>query len=394
MHSSAELDRALDRWLAAIARSRDAIASLTGDSRWDLLSGPLRQVFSGTAARTLDAGCAAVERLRTDLPKLEAVIAKARALQPRLTLMNGGRAVEEAFALLEGPSIVLAVADLPLEQRGLLGPASTTTALTPDAVLARMEADFTTASAAVATIYTAWSDVGETRKRLLAAIDALGAPEAPALRAEAVAAGEAALTDPLAEHGRRMDQVTVRLGDLQRQAADAAEQALETRRRLERAAERLTALRAAIDAAAAACRDAAAVCIDTLPPVPVIDAADLSAWLARLAGRLGAADPASILAGLDAWTRPVAAAEAGAEAARAAARNLLDRRDEARGRLMAVRRKANAVAGFGTDPVLQALAEEARTLLIGGRSEVAAGEAALGRFERAVEQSRTPLASR
>jgi cell division septum initiation protein DivIVA len=392
MRSSAELDRALDRWAAAITRSRDAIATLTGDSRWDLLSGPLRQVFSGATARTLDAGCAAVERLRHDLPQLEAVIAKARAVQPRLML--AGRAVEEAFALLEGPSIVRAVADLPLERRGLLGPASTTTALTPDAVLARMEADFATASTAVATIYTAWSDAGETRKRLIAAIDALGMPEAAALRVEAMAAGEAALTDPLADHGQLLDQVAARLDDLRRRAADAAEQVLETRRRLERAAARLTALRASIDAAADACRAAAAVCADTLPPVPAIDAADLSDWLARLTARLGAADPASILAGLEAWTRPVAAAEAGAEAARAAARSLLDRRDEARGRLMAARRKANAVAGFGTDPTLQALAEAAQALLIGGRAEVAAGEAALGRFERAVEQARSPLASR
>jgi hypothetical protein len=392
VRSAAELDRALERWDEALGRSRTVLLELRGDSRWDLLNGPLRQVFTGATAAALEAACAATEDVAATLLLVEAVVAQARRLQPRLRILGFGQEIDDALALLEGPSIVLAVADLPLQERGLLGPASTTDAITPDAALARMAAGFKTASTAIAEIYAAWTEAGAARRRLLDEFDRLSADAPAALRAEILAFGDVAQTDPLADHRATADRLAARLAALRETAAEAAARRASVRQRLDAAAARLAALGPALDAAAAQCRAAEAVCIDALPSVPAIDAADLSAWLARLARRIDTADPMSVLAGLEAWTRPVAAAESGAAAARTAAQALLQRRDEARGRLMAVRRKARAVAGFGTDPDLQALADEAQRLLIGGRADVAAGEAALRRFERAVEQARAPLA--
>lgn len=405
MGSADALDRLLTRWADTVARSRAALLGLRGDSRLDLLCGPLRQAFVGTTAQALDAACAALDRLAAHLAEIEAVVARARALQPRLRgLAGGGAEIDAALALLEGPSIVLVVEDLPLEQRHLLGPSSTTQAMTLEAALALMEADFALASRAVAEIYAAWSEATEMRRQRLAALDALAleagraggfsADALAALRRDAGAIGDIALADPLTDHRAQIDDLAARIDRYRKHAVDAAQRAAAMRRGLEEAAARLAALGPAIAAAAARCREAAALCADPLPPVPVIDAADLTDWLERLAARAGTADPASILVGLDAWTRPVRAAEAAAEAAQAAAGELLRRREEARGRLMAARRKAHSVASFENDPELQQLADETQKCLIGSKTEVAAGEAALRRFELAIERARNPLAQR
>jgi len=395
MRNAAELDRALGRWADALAKSRDSISHLKTDSRWDLLSGPLRQVFSGRTAATLAAACAAGDRLSGGLSALEAMLARARAQQPGV--WASAAKIDEAFALLEGQSIILSVDELPLHERGLLSPARTTTAITPDAALAAMETDFGTASAGIATIHAAWRAATETQKRLDAEIDALagtlGRAQLAALRAEAKAASNAALTDPLADHPQ-IDLLAQRLDGLRETVANAETRAAEAREAIDRAGGRLAALGSAIAAATQVCRMAAESCADPLPPVPVIDAADLGAWLARIETRLDAGDPAPVQAGVEAWLRPVMAAEAAAETALTAATSLMRRRDEARGRLMAAKRKAHAVADLGNDPALQALAEQAQSLLIGRRSEVAAGEVALRKFELAVERARSPLAPR
>jgi len=405
MGSADALDRLLTRWTDTVAKSRGALLGLKGDSRLDLLCGPLRQAFTGTTAQRLDAACAALDRLAAHLAEIEATVTRARALQPRLHGLAGGRAeIDAALALLEGPSIGLVVEDLPLEQRRLLGPASTTRAITLEAALALMEADFALASRSIAEIYAAWSAATELRRQRLAALDALAleagraggfsADALAALRREAESMGDAVLADPLTDHQVQIGDLEARIDLYRRHAVDAAARAAAMRQGLDEAAARLVALGPAIAAAAARCREAAAACADPLPPVPVVDTADLTDWLERLTARAGTGDPASILAGLEAWARPVQAAETAAEKAQAAATTLLRRREEARGRLMAARRKAHDVASFPDDPALQQLAEEAQKLLIGGKTEVAAGEAALRRFELAVERARTPLVQR
>jgi hypothetical protein len=267
-----------------------------------------------------------------------------------------------------------------------------------------MEADFALASGTAAEIYAAWSEATERRKQTLAALDALaleagraGGFSADALRGlrrDAESAGDVTLADPLADHRAQIDDLEARIDRYRKHAVDAVQHAAAMRRGLDAAASRLAALGPVIATAATRCREAAAFCTDPLPPVPVVDAADLGNWLERLTTRAGTADPASILVGLDAWARPVRAAETAAEAARMAAEELLHRREEARGRLMAARRKAHSVASFENDTELQQLADEAQKHLIGGKTDVAAGETALRRFELAIERARTPLAQR
>jgi uncharacterized membrane protein YhaH (DUF805 family) len=219
----AELDQALSWWLAALDKARESMARLLSDSHWDLLSDALRHAFTGRTEREFEAGYAAAERLQIDLPLLEDVVAQAHTLQP--STRWSATALDRALALLEGESVVSAPKELPLNQRGLLGPAVVTETRAPKAVLAAMEVDFATASNALVRIYAAWSDARQRRDRLIAEIDALkGADpaETAALRKAAVTATEAELADPLADHRAQLTALATRLEALRRSATAPA----------------------------------------------------------------------------------------------------------------------------------------------------------------------------
>ncbi|WP_152523029.1 hypothetical protein [Nocardiopsis potens] len=293
-------------------------------------------------------------------------------------------------ALLGGDSVELVRPEAAAGEAGLLG--AEPERYTFDAAVRRMSAAYDTGAAAVAAIDAAWAELLPRVERLEAALaeaDAAAGRTGPAPGRDALAAGiaEAAAavrTDPLG-----VGAGTARLDRLD---ADAA-RLLEAVRAAERARTGFPARRAGLavevaeaDAAAEAARrsrDRTGARIAGPAPAAPPDTAALHGRLADLDRLHRDRRWTELAAAADAVQRDARAVADAARRCERADAELLARRAELRGRLDAYRTKAVRL-GLAEDPGAARLLRTAHGLLWSAPCDLAAAEAALADYRRAV----------
>lgn len=404
--SRAEADAALADADRAVADASASLVALEDHRGCALLrTWPLTGVSATRWAETAET----IAELHADLGRYTDAVARARSA--RGTRARPSDAVlAETAGILHGPSIRLGTEAIPLQRRGLLGPAEVSTDTSPPALLARMTAAFDAATAVVAAAGAAWDGVAARLDPLDAACAALAdaGVTATGIRTPARLADELtdlrrqAMGDPLS-----LDPADPFTGP----AADrlsAVQAALDTltERRDALAAlradlgDRLAALDAALDGLAAAedrATDTAARVARAIdprstgePPVPGRRLGGLRARRGELTDAVRTGRWATLLDAVVALERDVAAARSRADGDDAVLAGLLKRRADLRGLLGALTAKA-AARGRAEDLDLDALRRAAEDLLWSAPCDLAAATVALRRYQRALDPAdRTP----
>ena len=316
----------------------------------------------------------------------------------------GPRELTALTALLTGRSVQLASGPAPLAGRDLADRGRED--LTLATAVARMRGAFTAVTEMVSAAEHVWTEVAG-RLDATAAELARVTPLAATLGDEALTGDLAATQGKLARMRDTLnsDPLALWLGPsgpgrgtvdtsgadrLQERAAAAAARVNELGRLRDEAHQRIagvttaaTTARSAHDDAAAAWNQAAAkIAPGTLPPPPA-SLADLSARLAGLDTLLAGGRWTRLASELDLLDRELATATAGFKEAERAVVAALARRDELRGLLGAYKAKAARLGG-AEDPGLAERYDRARTLLWTAPCDLAAAEAAVTGYQRAV----------
>lgn len=310
----------------------------------------------------------------------------------------GSPELAQITALLNGPSVELSRAPVPLARRDLTD--SGRSVLTLPAAVAQMKRAFASVTDVVAAAESVWNETADVLSEIGTAIEATTKQAAglgddgltgtlTAARAELGQLRDVLNCDPLALwQGGRVD--TTRLDRLRTQASAAAARAGDLARLRADAQQRISAVTATVAAAAAAWQDAAGardraaakIAAADLPPLPA-RAAGLDTRLAGLDTLKTAGRWDRLAAELDVIGSEAAAALQQYREAERAATGVLGRRDELRGMLDAYQAKA-ASLGAAEDMELTARYQQARDLLWTAPCDLAAAAAAVTDYQRAI----------
>ncbi|MFZ0381137.1 MAG: hypothetical protein WAL38_25155, partial [Solirubrobacteraceae bacterium] len=226
-----DLDRELTRLQEASQRIAANLVELEIDSGRQLLeASPL----TGASAARWAAASAALTDLWAWRALLDVLLERAEKLRHRT------RRSDELRALLDGPSIELTRAPVPLAERDLLGSAEVTTHCTPGELIARMSSAFDQAKNVVAEFAEAWNTL---TPRITNAHTALEQS-----RALAAQLGESERRD-LVEAGHRLQSLSTALAsDPLSVRPDQVDDLIDSLEAIRREFEESTKLRGALDA--------------------------------------------------------------------------------------------------------------------------------------------------
>ena len=382
-----QLDELLRRYSEAERKIAATLVDLEAQPTYKLVTtGHLR----GATREQLQDALNAVPELWRAFITLRDVLEEARTVRgQRRGLADDDRRRLET--LLASPSILVDVEQLPIEQRTLLGPTEKATRITPEQLLAQMDATFQAVRDGVGAVERVWRDIvpridtatnALTRlEQTATAHDAAAEPALDSLR-DTIRSTETELAeDPLgidANLSERLDAAVAiaeeRIGGLARGRASLEDD-------LSRAAALLTDLRRRRAASEAAVAEAA-VKIADYRPVEVIAAGvvdgpgGLSAELDEI--RSAGSAWREQRRRLDAWLARAESLAADCERGLATNRAPLERRSELRGLLDAYRAKA-ADLGVGE-------AEDVAALLRAAQRELHTAPTALDRAAQLVAQ--------
>lgn len=355
--------------------------------------------LSGDTSRQWAATKERIGQLWSDVLAYRSVLDQAQQVRDRRN-RPGPAELAELTQLLRGPAIVRSSQDVPLDQRGLTGPATVVNRISlpelVDSMTAgyRVAAELVTSAQAVLSAYaTPLDELAARFTETQELASSLGLPETghPVLAAlstidtELASLRELVFTDPLAlpPNPVRITAVTAEL-DTARGTLDAIARFRDSvDQRLRQAAAELDRVAEAEDAARAAetlARQKLAV--TTLPVVPD-SGPELRDQLELVRRLREARDWPQATEAITALDTAVAAALRVAASAADTATALLDRRAELRGRLDAYRAKADRL-GLAEDPDLTAGYQRARTLLWTLPCDLAASTRALAAYQRLI----------
>jgi chromosome segregation ATPase len=385
---------------AAVTRAtadRDAIQAnlleLDGSFGKRLLAGA---ALTGASQRSWESASAALATLWDTYTAYSAVVDRAAEILAAPGRISPAR-LEEAGALLTGPSVRLARIALPLVQREIT--ATGDDQLTLAATVSGMRTAFTDVAAVLTAAEAVWNEISDGLRIVGSDLDQ-AARQVPGLgdtglvnmldTAQQNLAGlrDTLNHDPLALwDAGHVD--TTRLDRLQRQTAAVTARAGElaavrddAERQIAGAAAVVAAARQARqDAAAARERAAAKVAAPDPERLPDIDA--LAARLEDLDQAKAVGRWSALASELDRIVTEATAAEQSCREAERAAAGLIGRRDELRGLLEAYRAKAAAL-GAAEDPALDAAYRRAEGLLWTAPADLDAADAAVAGYQRAV----------
>ena len=394
--SREEVDRALDRIGGDCDRVAESLVAMDGHAGHQLLRGA---TLTGTTARRWAESTVAMATLWEQFATYRGLVDRAREIRARRS-RPGDDELAELSELLTEPVVELDSEEIPIERRGLTGPAQHVQRITLDELLARMRKTFTSVTDVLATAESAWSAaIGrfEPLERELHEVSVLaesvaagdrGVTEAVArLGRDLVAARELVLTDVLtAAATDPLPGIAARLGELRTRLAG-----LETLR--DSFDERLAGLDRVltdIEAAGTTARQTYAVVVEKIAnpglPAPSGDApARLRARLEALAARRDDGDWTTLATEVDELNRDAAGTLDEARRTQRAFGGLLDRRGELRGRLEAYRVKA-ARLGHGEDLDLEKLHLAAQELLFTAPCDLPAATRALNSYQQALQE--------
>jgi hypothetical protein len=387
--------------VTAVLAERDAVQAnlleLDGSFAKQVLEGA---TLTGQTRNRWAAASAALATLWETFLAYSAVVDKIAALGTG-SRRPARKDLPELNALLTGGCVQLPNAPVPLARRDLA--ATGRPPVTLATAVGAMRRAFTEVTEVTSAVEAVWAAVAEPLDaataelaRVRPVIDGLGADLEAEFRAadDALRGQRAAVNaDPLAlwqpvpgGTGREGRVDSGAAGRLREQVAALAPRIAEVGRVRQQARHRIDDLAAAAAAARAARRDAVAARqdmatrISALPPLPP-EIADPP--LASLGALAAAGQWSRLAAELDRCEAELAGSTAQTTGVRAAAADAIDKRDELRGLLRAYKAKA-ARLGAAEDPDLAARYDEAHGLLWTAPCDLAAAEAAVAVYQRAI----------
>lgn len=395
-----EADRALGRLRAEADRIAESLVAMDGHPAHRLLRGV---VLTGLTERRWAEASTEMAALWEQFAAYREMLERAEGVRQRRS-RPGDEELAELTWLLSGPVVELDAEHVPIERRGLTGPAMVTERITLGELVGRMKAAFGTVTEVLAATEAAWAKgIGrlEPLEQELAEVRVLAGSVAPA---DAAAAGVLQrVGDGVAEVRARLltDVLGVHADDPQ---PGLAAELSRLRERLDRLsavrdtwAERLAVLGGGlsdIETAEADARSTYAVVTVKIAahglPEPACDrAAALRIRLDEARERGESGEWALLAALLDELETGTAEALAAARREQRALSGLLDRRAELRGRLEAYRAKA-ARLGHAEDLALTDLHDEAHGLLHTAPCDLPAATRALNRYQQAIRRLESP----
>jgi hypothetical protein len=382
----ADLDYELRQLHQASERIAANLVELEIDSSRKLLEAS--QLSGESAARWSSASAALTELWRRN-GLLESLLKDAD--QARRS-----RRVDRLDALLHGPSIELATAEVPLAERQLLGSAELTEKCAPAELLTEMSAAFDEVKTAVSRIGGAWEllipKLDEARRllnqtRQLA--EAMGESTRPDLESASSALstlGSSVTADPISVRTADIDQIVrsleAAMADLEGIAA--LKRGFETR--IFEAGELLEQLRTAVRDVSAAHRELVAkIAVPSAPPAPAAHE-ELETELRGISQLARRGDWRHARQSLEEWS---ARAEAMLEEARrtlAANRAPLQARNQFRALLEAYQAKAGRL-GLLEDPRLTDIFDRAQDALYSAPTDLATAAQLVRSYQQAINES-------
>lgn len=338
------MDRdALERLLAQRRAEADALTTNLVDLEAEPAAVLVKAgTLEGRSAQAGEQCRQALDALWADLTALRSHLDAAAAAKS-----SGWRGdTEELRRLLTSSSVVLDTTTLAASDRSATGPTVVSTTMSVEKLLERIKERYSTAAVIIGSMTEATAKSGPMLNRARRAAAELFPAEAAALNAQADAAADLALTDPLAlvdalvplEEAVEGAEASVRV---------AAQARAELPERLADAEITLSMLDETIRVGADALAEARMKITDPVGLLEPLDALSLidrgeralRPWLARITGS-AAANPRAAQAGLDAWRTVADGALVQARDVVAANEAPVAARNELRGRLDAMAAKA------------------------------------------------------
>jgi hypothetical protein len=389
-----ELSAWQDR-LALVSRNLSEINELPALARIKARLRARPDFYAGETASRIGDALAALDDLWRDYLLLNALIDQADSLHKRSGIFHDHES--EIRELLHGRSITLPATYVPLAERDLLTNAERADKVTPEELLVAMDVLFALAKDAVLEV-----DAAETR--LKPRLDALlSAARELAARADTrgfYPAEIAAIAAPLESCGAALAGDPLGAG---KKLQDGAAGLAQWRARLEAAERERDALEAAFAASTATLEElrqlnqraqeahentSSKIVGQLALPRPTETAviAHLGAWLDALAASRTRGDWRAAKMGLDKWTASCATHREAEQRTLAASLAALAQRDELRGRLKAIRAKADAhvARGLRLDAQAARLGDEAKHVLYGRPADLKKAAALVGAYETAL----------
>jgi hypothetical protein len=389
-----EIDRVLTQVEADSERIAESLVEMDSHPGHRLLRDT---ALSGVTATRWAEARTAMATLWEQYTTYGGLIAKAREVRARRSRPND-EDLEELTHILGGPVVELDSEAIPIERRGLTGPALVTERITMAELLSRMKQAFDMVTAVLAAAEAAWAsaidklDPLDERIRAVSILaESVGEGEFASLKRDLEKARELVLTDMLAPQATdAIPQIEGRLTELETRLRELA-------RIRDEFSSRLTALETVlsdVEAAEAMARQTYTAVLDKIasPGLPEPTDQGSSAIrdrLRRLRSRMDTAGWAALARETDELDRFAASTLDAARTAQRAITGLLDRRAELRGRLEAYQVKA-ARLGHSEDAELTRLHDEAHQILFTAPCDLPAATRALNRYRQVIQDRTQP----
>lgn len=374
-----QLDQLLADWKAKLDRVSQNLIELHSLPIYQRLTGlpdPNSPPLVGTTQAQVTSALDAMTSLFQSFDLLVATIEQAVVLRNQISRFRSAVPhIQEIEHLLTGPSIALPVTQIPLAQRDLLSASEAANAITPTELLTVMMNAFQVARDTVLAVEAVWMQLEPQLHQTEAEIQQLQAL-AKSLHLEALpdlALAHAAIgqirhqlaCDPLGVSHDYQQQVAPIVQQARTQIDHFRGQQRQLQTQLDQAQTLLEQLKAVHQAAVVARKDSQAKVVETADlPCPLSPAhlKALQEWLTRLHNKFADGLVQPVQVGLDHWFTQAQTYVSREQATLAANQQPIATRQELRGRLEALKAKAQA-RGLAEDRCLTDLALAAQQLL-------------------------------
>lgn len=382
-----DLDRKLTQLHQASERVAANLVELEIDSGRRLLEA---STLSGESAARWSAASSTL----TDLWRWRELLEQLLERADKLRAAWRGR---QLGPLLEGQSIELASAEVPLAERDLLSGPEKTIRCSPDQLLVRMSQAFDEVKTVVSAFARAWEMLTprlDSARRLLdessvlaAELGEPGRPDLDRAARRLADLSRSIATDPLSTAPTEVDALIDELQDIHADLDAAIALRRDLGARIDGARAALRALEAAAGEARAAHEEALVkIAVPSAPPAPELDG-DLSAELDRVTALARSGSWRAARRALDEWTSRVDARQDEARRALRANRTPIEARNQLRALLEAYQVKA-ARLGMIEDPELEGISTRAHKLLFTAPTDLAAAAQLVRRYQELLSGGR------
>jgi hypothetical protein len=392
-----QLDQQLNAWQASIDVVAQNLTDLRALPVYQRLSGSPgfeKARLTGDTATRVDAALDLMCQLFEHLDRLYLLLNDVKHIRRDLpSLFGAEEKMRHIDRLLNTASIELPSITTPVSSRGLLSIPVTERKICPRDLLESMIRAFEQAKSIVVEIDDTWRgldmtitraelEIGDFKQKLVPAPSELLAAEAriKQIRKEID-------SDPLKAKDAYLSAIEPLLTRLRKELEEAVRVQNEARQKLDAARVLFRKLVETNTQASAAASDSQIkvaqkdFVLRSSVDQPSIDA--LGKWLETLASKINEGLAKPVLVGLDRWNAQAAQASRTAELALTANQAPIAERRELRGRLQALKAKAQAM-GFAEKPQLSELAERATKLLYDTPTPLAEARDLVRQFERSL----------